>query len=292
MGETGDPPIRTHTDWYLTLGVPTVERRAFGSVVLVDARNQPALQVVAPPLDTVTLQVGRGRGAHRLDFGEGAFEAAFTHLGAGFVISPAAHANAYETRQPLDLLSIDIPGWSNYNDEGDIITNFSGLHHQMYYDPLVEGLARQLWEMSLDSERLTLDAMVLTLFALVSRLGLRVDRNCGGLAPWQLRRVTDFMRDHYSLDTSIEELAQLVKLSPFHFARQFKRATGMPPRTYQRRLRVEKAQQMMLESDLPIGEIAACVGYDTPHAFSRMFRALVGASPSEWRRDTTSKMRD
>jgi AraC-like DNA-binding protein len=50
-------------------------------------------------------------------------------------------------------------------------------------------------------------------------------------------------------------------------------------------LRCEKAQELLLATDLSIGDVAAAVGYETPQAFARMFRAEVGASPSDWRRE-------
>ena len=74
------------------------------------------------------------------------------------------------------------------------------------------------------------------------------------------------------------------RISPFHFARMFKQTIGVPPHAYQRRARCEKAQELLLNSDLSIIEIAGIVGYETPQAFARMFRAEIGQSPSAWRR--------
>jgi len=107
----------------------------------------------------------------------------------------------------------------------------------------------------------------------------------GGLAPWQVQRTEDYLRAHLAKDVGLADLARLANLSTFHFARQFKATTGLPPAAFQRRLRVQKAQDLLLNTDLPIGDVAAAVGYDTLQAFSRMFGSEVGASPSAWRRE-------
>jgi AraC family transcriptional regulator len=107
----------------------------------------------------------------------------------------------------------------------------------------------------------------------------------GGLAPWQERRCCEYLRAHLAEDVSLAELAGIANLSPFHFARMFKRTVGVPPHAYQRRLRAERAQELLLATDFSIGDIAAAVGYETPQAFARMFRAETGASPSDWRRE-------
>ena len=90
--------------------------------------------------------------------------------------------------------------------------------------------------------------------------------------------------DHLTLD----DLAQIVDVSPFHFARAFKLSTGETPHAYLRRLRCERAKTLLAGTVCSIGEIAAEVGYETPQAFARMFRAEVGASPGEYRRERRS----
>jgi AraC-like DNA-binding protein len=106
----------------------------------------------------------------------------------------------------------------------------------------------------------------------------------GGLAPWQERRTTEYLRAHLTRDVSLHELAGVAQLSAFHFARTFKQSMGLPPHAFLRRLRCERAKELLTATDLPVTEIAAQVGYETPQAFARMFRAEVGASPGEYRR--------
>ena len=112
-----------------------------------------------------------------------------------------------------------------------------------------------------------------------------VSQSRGGLAPWQQRRATEYLADHLSASVGLADIARTAGLSAFHFARMFKQSTGSPPHAYQRRLRCEKAKELLASTDLIISEIAVAVGYETPQAFARMFRADVGVSPSEYRRE-------
>lgn len=113
-------------------------------------------------------------------------------------------------------------------------------------------------------------------------------RRRGGLAPWQQRRATEYLADHLAESISLRQLADTTGLSPFHFARMFRQSTGLPPHAYQRRLRCERARELLASTELSVGEISAAVGYDTPQAFARMFRAATGASPTRHRREQRS----
>jgi len=106
----------------------------------------------------------------------------------------------------------------------------------------------------------------------------------GGLAPWQLRRVTDHLRGTISGDVTLDELAALVGLSTFHFARMFKHSAGVPPHAYLRALRADRARELLATTDLSIVEIALEVGYESSQALARAFRRDIGVSPSAFRR--------
>lgn len=107
----------------------------------------------------------------------------------------------------------------------------------------------------------------------------------GGLAPWQLRQATEFLQDHLGDDVSIEELARITDLSRYHFMRAFKQSTGKTLVQTLIDLRVEKAREMLENTNLPVSEIAAQVGYDAPQAFARVFRRETGIAPSQYRRE-------
>lgn len=106
----------------------------------------------------------------------------------------------------------------------------------------------------------------------------------GGLAPWQTRRCIEYLTEHASHDVGLEQLAALVGLSPFHFARAFKHSTGLPPHRYQLNLRLARARKLLETTDASVTEIAFDVGYESSQALARLFRREVGVSPSDFRR--------
>jgi AraC family transcriptional regulator len=75
-----------------------------------------------------------------------------------------------------------------------------------------------------------------------------------------------------------------VHLSVYHFARQFKAATGMPPHQYVVTRRVERAQQLLRKSDLSLVAIAASAGFSDQSTFSTHFKRVVGVTPRQFRK--------
>lgn len=104
-----------------------------------------------------------------------------------------------------------------------------------------------------------------------------------GLRPFQVRRVTDYMVQHLDEPIGLQGLADLLGLSRFHFCTAFRQATGSTPHHWLVRLRMERARQLLLDERLSITEVALGVGYQTPSSFAQAFRAMVGATPTEYR---------
>jgi AraC family transcriptional regulator len=79
-------------------------------------------------------------------------------------------------------------------------------------------------------------------------------------------------------------MAAVVGLNPYHFARQFKAATGLPPHQYVIARRVERAKQLLQAgTGLPLAEVAADAGFSDQSQFSRHFKRLVGVTPGRFR---------
>lgn len=105
----------------------------------------------------------------------------------------------------------------------------------------------------------------------------------GGLSGQKLRAVTDFVAENYEQDLSLTELAQAAGMSTFHFAREFKRATGTTPHQYLIKFRVERAKALLIESKLPLVEVGFRAGFSHQSHFSRLFRRLTGTTPLSYR---------
>jgi AraC family transcriptional regulator len=107
----------------------------------------------------------------------------------------------------------------------------------------------------------------------------------GGLAPSQLRRVTEYIMGHLSETVLLRDLAGLVGLSQSQLGRAFKASTGVAPHQWQLRARVSKAQELLLLTDRPISEIALATGFSEQSHLTRVFKRVVGMSPGSWQRD-------
>lgn len=110
----------------------------------------------------------------------------------------------------------------------------------------------------------------------------------GGLAPWQMRRVVDFLVEDLSISRSIGDLAGLAGLSRSHFARAFKTSTGVSPYRWLIQARCEKAKQLLLDSGNSVAAISLEVGFCDQAHFTRAFAKFVGLGPAGWRRDRLS----
>ena len=105
----------------------------------------------------------------------------------------------------------------------------------------------------------------------------------GALDAGRLQRVGDFIEANLGEDLTIEALANEACLSPFHFARAFKAATGVAPHRYLTSRRIEKARSWISEGRLPLAEIAFRCGFSSQASFTRWFKRLVGTTPGEYR---------
>jgi AraC-like DNA-binding protein len=106
----------------------------------------------------------------------------------------------------------------------------------------------------------------------------------GGLAHWQERRAKDMLMANLDGKVGLDELARACGLSRSHFARAFKVAAGMPPLQWLLMQRIEKAKNMLLNSPLPIEDIAHQCGFADQSHFTRAFQKSLGVTPGLWRR--------
>jgi AraC family transcriptional regulator len=106
---------------------------------------------------------------------------------------------------------------------------------------------------------------------------------CGGLSPWQIRDVTNYIEAHLDRPIRNEDLAAIVRLNPSHFGRLFRNSFGEPPHEYVIRRRIERAQGLMLSTDAALRDIALDCGLADQSHLTRLFRRVVGESPSAWR---------
>ena len=105
----------------------------------------------------------------------------------------------------------------------------------------------------------------------------------GGLSPGAMRRVREFVEVHLGESIDLSMLAGVAGLSVHHFARQFKQSAGVTPHAYLTQKRIERAQQMLVQTDLSLAEIAFAVGFFDQGHLARHFRQRLGTTPREFR---------
>jgi AraC family transcriptional regulator len=105
----------------------------------------------------------------------------------------------------------------------------------------------------------------------------------GGLSGRKQRRVLAFIAENYESDLSLAELARVAGMSTFHFAREFKRATGTTPHQYLINFRVERAKALLTESEIPLIEVSSLSGFSHQSHFTRLFHRLTGMTPLSYR---------
>lgn len=105
----------------------------------------------------------------------------------------------------------------------------------------------------------------------------------GALSKRMLRSVTDYVEDNLVHDLTLDELAGIAHMSPYHFSRLFKRSTGLSPHQYVVRKRVERAKELLINTELTLHEVALSVGFADQSHLSRYTKRLLGTSPKSLR---------
>ncbi len=109
------------------------------------------------------------------------------------------------------------------------------------------------------------------------------------LRDWELnslQEVSRYLKQHYAEPIPLETLARLACMSRNKLTTAFKQAHGLTITEYIQELRLEKAKDLLLNSDWDVGEIAGTVGYKLHRSFSEAFKEATGITPSEFRRQT------
>ncbi|WP_176475835.1 helix-turn-helix transcriptional regulator [Halomonas salipaludis] len=109
------------------------------------------------------------------------------------------------------------------------------------------------------------------------------NRFIGGLAGWQIKRLDRFIVQHIDSAIRTTQLAAALNLSTSYFSHAFKQAMGVVPQAYVAHRRIELARQAMLDSRIPLAEIAFNHGFCDQSHFSRTFRRETGLTPQKWR---------
>jgi AraC family transcriptional regulator len=244
----------------------------------------------APTRDLVIIVIESGRGESMVDLGAGRTRGRFLG-GQALVMAPSAGSSILRSaRHSLWGLGLRYSWLRGFAGEGLELPesgDFGRLHAGPSEDQLLVALHRSLHQSPNGArDRLFLERVILLLAARLEQLS-RPERPKAsrptGLSDWQLRRATRALEATMREGISLNELARLTGLSTFHFARAFKKATGVAPRHYQIQPRIERAKELLVGTVAPVGDIGAQVGYDDVGYFTKVFARNVGATPVRYR---------
>ena len=101
--------------------------------------------------------------------------------------------------------------------------------------------------------------------------------------PPMIANARKFITEHYAEDLSLGQVAKAVNASPFYFCKMFKKITGVNFTDFLSRVRIEHAKNLLLNQNLRVSEIAFEVGFQSLTHFNRVFKKIIGQSPTEYR---------
>jgi len=99
------------------------------------------------------------------------------------------------------------------------------------------------------------------------------------MCPHKLMWVKNYINDYLERQFSVDELAGIAQLSPYHFSRAFKKSVGISPHQYVIQQRVERAKQLLLQGKMSLSEIAIACGFSHQSHLNRHFKRLTGVTP-------------
>jgi AraC family transcriptional regulator len=117
---------------------------------------------------------------------------------------------------------------------------------------------------------------------MMTTLGTSADGHA--LPGCRLRRVTEHIQQNLDKSLTLAELAAVVCMSRYHFARLFKGSTGVPPHRFVVRQRIAHARGVLATPELSIAEISRLVGFRTASHFTAVFRRVLGITPGAYRK--------
>jgi YesN/AraC family two-component response regulator len=98
-----------------------------------------------------------------------------------------------------------------------------------------------------------------------------------------IRRAKEYIQQHQSEELSLGQVSKAVNTSTYYFCKMFKKYAGLNFTDYLARVRIEKARNLLLNPNLRVSEIAYEVGFQSLTHFNRVFKKILGQSPTEYR---------
>ena len=175
-------------------------------------------------------------------------------------------------------------------DDNGITTSIDLEHKVIFSDPTILHVAQLLKSEAINgglSGNLYVESLrnLLAIHLLRNYTGVKQKSSpeAGVLDTLKLQEIKDYIEENLAEELTIANLAGLVPMSEFHFARTFKSLVGEPPHRYILKRRIERAKILLQVTQYSAAEVAYQVGFSNPSHFTSQFRKLVGATPKVYR---------
>ncbi len=209
----------------------------------------------------------------------------------GSTLIPMHHTYWGRWRQPVESIMVNLSADLLHRNAAEILhrDRVELLPRTLLHDPLILQIALAL-KADLESGR---PGGRLYAETLTTALAVHLLRNyasqqqqsrqyTGGLSPTQIQPVLDYITTYLDQQLSLEELAEVAQLSPYHFCRSFKRSLGFTPHQYVIRQRVERAKLLLRDGKMGISEVAIACGFTHQSHLNRHFKRLTGITPKKF----------
>lgn len=231
--------------------------------------------------------------------GEGIDERCFARAGTGWT-GPIGFSEKAVLSDPIDCVHLCLPsGLIDRSAEQDFGVDASRIELAFaggFHDRFMNEVAQALWSLSEQpahpTDRLFVDGLTAALVAHVVKR-YTVDRwkpkgMPRALNSQRLKRVLDYIDANLFEPLALDRLASEACLSPFHFSRLFKQATGLSPQRYVTERRVQAAKLALASEHISLIDIALEHGFGSLDNFIRVFRRSTGETPARYRRQALS----
>lgn len=285
---------------YGGLNVITTSRRLAWTGLVADLRRHEAAEL--PPFEPEALEICIAVACHGdcvvTRRGQGVWQRTRVEPGIAWLCPSGVQEEDIRISQWHDILHLYLPAdcFARHGDEtgGRPVAQGS----VRYLAGLRDDQIRQVgWALLAEMREPTSTAQVLVqslAHRLTARIAERYAAGCGSsgqarqhqLDERRLRRVLEYMAQHVEDDVSLDDLAAVACLSPFHFLRMFARRMGAPPHRYLAGMRLERAKSLLALRHLGVAEIALACCFSSQSNFSRAFRRATGTSPLAHRRQS------
>ena len=207
-------------------------------------------------------------------------------------LTPAGQAVSASWEKPIDNLGIMLnPEFVRETAaENHLGGGFELVEVYKHEDPLIAHLGLALLDESAAAHpmgKLYADSLIQTLTLHVLRsystASAMIKRASGGLSGYKLRLVKEFIEANLDGDLGLAEISVVASLSQFHFARAFRKSTGITPQQFLMERRIERAKQLLANDELPIVEISLLTGFKNQSHFTTLFRKFTNLTPKTWR---------